>query len=161
MGILSGKGRSDPQPTEPVSVLLASTGGAFAVESIRLARDVSEGLVGVLVVARIYGTSFGMPNPGLLPTVKERRTAQDRVEQAIRALGKVGVVADGQVLITRHPAAGIARVARARAARQVVLEAPAQGGLRRFVEGDFEASIQRKLGTSARVISATSKDSTS
>jgi hypothetical protein len=161
VGILSGKGRADPQPTDPVSVLLASTGGPFGVESLRLARDLADGLVGVLVVARIYGTQFGMPNPGLLPTVKERQTAQDRVEQAIKALRKMGVDADGQVLITRHPAAGIARVAQARSARQVVLEAPVQGGLRKFVEGNFEASVQRKVGPSAQVISATGKGSAS
>ena len=161
MGIFSGKARADPQPTDPVSVLLASTGGPFSVESIRLARDAAHGLVGVLVVARIYGTQFGMPNPGLLPTVKERRTAQERVEQAIKKLRTMGVVADGQVLITRHPAAGIARVAQARSAGQVVLEAPAQGALRRFVEGNFEASIQRRLGSSAQVISAVDRDSAS
>jgi hypothetical protein len=159
MGIFSGKNRSDPQPTDPISVLLASTGGPFDVESVRLARDLSEGLVGVLVVARIYGTQFGMPNPGLLPTVKERRTAQERVEKAIKHLSKMGVVADGQVLITRHPAAGIARVAQARSARQIVLQTPVQSGLRKFVEGDFQASIQRKVGTSAQVVTAADKDS--
>jgi hypothetical protein len=159
MGILSGKNRSDPQPTDPVSVLLASTGGPFDVESVRLASDLAEGLVGVLVVARIYGTQFGMPNPGLLPTVKERRTAQERVEQAINHLAKMGVVADGQVLITRHPAAGIARVAQARSARRVVLQAPVQSALRKLVEGDFQASIQRKVGMSAQVVSAADKDS--
>ena len=147
--------RADPQPTDPIEVLLASTGGPFRTESIRLCRDlVRDGPVGVLIIARIYGSSFGLPNPGLLPTVKERRAAQDRVDGAITALRKMGVRADGQILITRHPAPGIARVAQARSAQRVVVEAPPQGNLRRFVEGNFEALIRRKLGALVEVTSA-------
>ena len=149
-----GRGRSDPQPTDVVSVLLASTGGPFRPDSVRLCRDMAAGgPVGVLMVLRIYGSSFGLPNPGLLPTPKERKAAQDRVDQAIRGLRKMGVAADGQVLITRHPPRGIARVAQARSAQHVVVEAPQQNALRRFVEGGSESSIRRRLGGSVHVTS--------
>jgi Universal stress protein family len=152
--VFRGSGRSDPQPTELVAVLLASTGGPFRPDSVRLARDLAAGgPIGVLTVVRIYGSSFGLPNPGLLPTAKERKTAQDLVDQAIRALRTLGVRADGQVLITRHPPRGIARVAKARSAQHVVVEATQQSALRRLVEGGSEVSIRRRLGDAVEVTS--------
>ena len=43
-------GRADPQPTEHVSVLLASTGGEFRPESIALSASLANrSLVGVLI----------------------------------------------------------------------------------------------------------------
>ena len=152
--MIRGRQRDDPQPTDAVEVLLASTGGPFAIESIRLCRDlVQDGPVGVLIVARIYGSSFGLPNPGLLPSIKERKLAEERVEWAITQLRQLRVNADGQVLITRHPGRGIARVAQARSAQRVVVEAPIQSSLRRFFEGNFEASIRRRLDKSVQVTS--------
>ena len=149
------KASFDAQPTDPVSVLLASTGGEFRRESVRLCRSLAgDGPVAVLVVARIYGSSLGLPNPGLLPTVKERKAAQDRVDQAMRGLRAMGVASDGQVLITRHGTRGIARVAEARSAQFVVVEAPQQSPLRRLVEGGFESSIRRRLRGASEVTSA-------
>jgi hypothetical protein len=145
----------DAQPTKPVSVLLASTGGEFRRESIRLCQSLAvDRPVAVLVIARIYGSSFGLPNPGLLPTIKERRAAQDRVDQAMQELRALGVASDGQVLITRHGTRGIARVARARSAQFVVVEAPHQSPLRRLVEGGFESEIRRRLRATSEVTSA-------
>ncbi len=147
--------RADAQPTEHVSVLLASTGGEFHPESIQLcAKLANRGPVGVLIIARIYGSSLGLPNPGLLPTKREREDAQKRVDAAIKELRQLGVRADGQIMITRNIAASISRVAKARTANHVIVDAPAQGLVRGFLEGNFEASVRRKLKGTAEVTSA-------
>lgn len=147
--------RADPQPTEHVAVLLASSGGAFRAESIELAAKLANrGPVGVVIIAKVYGSSFGLPNPGLLPTKRERQDATDRVDDAIKQLRRLGIRADGQVLITRNIASGIANVAKARTARHVVLETPTQGSVRGFLEGNYESAIRRKLRETAEVESA-------
>ncbi len=147
--------RADPQPTDHVSVLLASSGGEFRPESIeKCAQLADQGAVGVLMIARIYGSAFGLPNPGLLPTKKERETAQNRVESAIEALRVLGVRADGQIMMTRSIAASISRVAKARTADSVVVETPQQGFVRGLLEGSFESAVRRKLRGLADVSSA-------
>ena len=52
-------------------------------------------------VARVWGTSFGLPNPGLLPTKREWDEQRALVEDAVRRLKKRGVKAQGHVLATR------------------------------------------------------------
>jgi len=138
-----------------VSVLLASTGGEFRLESIALSAALAnQGLVGVLIIAHIYGSSFGLPNPGLLPTKQERQAAQDRVDSAIDELLRLGVRSDGQIMMTRNIASSISRVAKARTADRVIVEAPEQGVIRGLLEGNFESSIRRKLRGVAEVTSA-------
>ena len=147
--------RADPQPTEHVAVLLASSGGAFRTESIELAAQLANrGPVGVVIIAKVYGSSFGLPNPGLMPTKRERQDATDRVDAAIKHLRRLGIRADGQVLITRNIASGIAKVAKARTANNVVIETPSQGAVRGFLEGNYESSVRRKLRSVADVSSA-------
>ena len=144
--------RADPQPTEHVAVLLASSGGAFRTESIELAAELANrGPVGIVIIAKVYGSSFGLPNPGLMPTKRERQDAFDRVDAAIKQLRKLGIRADGQVLITRNIASGIAKVAKARTANHVVIETPSQGAVRGFLEGNYESAIRRKLRDTANV----------
>jgi len=147
--------RADPQPTEHVAVLLASSGGAFRAESIELAAQLANrGPVGVVIIAKVYGSSFGLPNPGLMPTKRERQDATDRVDAAIKHLRRLGIRADGQVLITRNIASGIAKVAKARTANNVVIETPSQGEVRGFLEGNYESAVRRKLRSVADVSSA-------
>lgn len=146
-----GRRRGDPQPTGAVRVVLASAGAPFsaraAAEAARLAAG---GPVAVVSVARVHGTAFGLQNPGLLPSQRERREQQDIVSGAMRAVHPVP--ADGQVVVTRNPGKAIARIARVRSARYVVLD-PAPGGrLRRLVEGDHVASVRRRLGAAVTVV---------
>jgi nucleotide-binding universal stress UspA family protein len=87
-------------------VLLASEGrpiSAAAVErAAELARE-SGGSVHVFSVARVWGTSLGLPNPGLLPTKAEWDVQKAVVGNAVKALKRLGVEATGQVLATRKP----------------------------------------------------------
>ena len=104
------------------------------------------GPVAVVTVAKIYGSSFGLPHPGLLPTKQELAERQRWVEAAIRKLRAVGTPADGQVAATRRTAKKLAAVARARGARVIVIdETTVSKGLRRVIEGDVGAELRRKL----------------
>jgi nucleotide-binding universal stress UspA family protein len=85
-------------------VLLASEGreisrGAIEVAA-RLARE-RHGSVHVFSVARVWGTSLGLPNPGLMPSKREWDAQRAIVASAVKALKRKGVSADGHVLATR------------------------------------------------------------
>jgi len=91
---------------------------------------------------------MGIPNPGLLPTRKEQDAAAEAVAQAVRALKKHGISADGQVAATRSASKTIARIARVRDVRHIVLDNSAGGSrLRRLIEGDPAAGLRRRLGS--------------
>lgn len=145
--LLSRKSGLAAQPTSSTPVLLTSTDGVFSPEAIQMTAQLAQRTtVAVLVITRIHGYAMGIPNPGLLPTRKEQEAAKESVAQAISALRRHGVVADGQVAASRSAAKAIARVARVRAARHIVLDCAAEGGrLRRLVEGDPTAGLRRRL----------------
>jgi nucleotide-binding universal stress UspA family protein len=99
-------------------VLLATEGRAIPAAAVdraaQLARE-SGGSVHVFSVARVWGTSFGFPNPGLLPTRHEWKEQRAVVGDAVNALKKNGVDATGHVLATR------------RATKRIIAEAERQG----------------------------------
>jgi nucleotide-binding universal stress UspA family protein len=85
-------------------VLLATEGRAIPAAAVdraaELARE-SGGGVHVFSIARVWGTSFGFPNPGLQPTRQEWKDQRDLIETTVKALEKRGVDATGRVLGTR------------------------------------------------------------
>jgi hypothetical protein len=130
----------DEQPTASCAVLLASDAPA--------APPPGSGPVAVVTLAKIYGTRFGVPHPGLLPTKDELVVRQRWVAKAIDELRKHGVAeADGQVAATRKPAWKLANIARVRGAAVVVIDGTPSKGLRRVVEGDVGLELRRKLRT--------------
>lgn len=140
--------RFDVQPTDPCEVMLASDGRQdYSPRAVERAAALSEsGPVAVVTIAKIYGSSFGLPHPGLLPTKEEMAERQHWVEAAIRKLQAAGASADGQVAATRRTAKKLAAVARARGARVIVIdETTVSKGLRRLIEGDVGAELRRKL----------------
>ncbi len=150
------KGRFDPQPTQPASVLLASYGGAFSKASIAEAIRLSAGgPVAVVVIARVYGSAFGLPNPGLLPTRKEMEEQRWKVQKAVTAIERKKQQGWGQVAASRRPAKTIGRVARARGVKSVVLCATTPPGWRRVVEGDPVKEIRRRVGSGVTVTQVT------
>ena len=80
------------------------------------------GPVAVVTIAKIYGSSFGLPHPGLLPD----ESGADRASRLGGGRGPDsaadGVAADGQVAATRRSAKKLAAVARARGARVIVID---------------------------------------
>jgi nucleotide-binding universal stress UspA family protein len=85
-------------------VLLASEGRAipkYAVDfAARLARQ-GGGAVHVFSIARVWGSGLGLPNPGLLPNKREWDEQRDVVRDAVNALKRQGVKAEGHVYATR------------------------------------------------------------
>jgi nucleotide-binding universal stress UspA family protein len=85
-------------------VLLATEGRAIPAAAVEraaeLARERGAG-VHVFSIARVWGTSFGFPNPGLQPTRQEWKDQRALIETTVKALEKRGVDATGRVLGTR------------------------------------------------------------
>jgi hypothetical protein len=94
--------RRPPAPPELAveRVLLASEGRPIPPDAIlqaaRLARSVH-----VFTVVRVWGSSLGLPNPGLMPNKREWDAQRKIVDDAVKALRKQGVDASGHVLATR------------------------------------------------------------
>ena len=150
-----GRKRWDPQPTAPAAVLLASTGSQISRAAVRRAHELAVGEpVAVLSILKIYGSSFGLPNPGLMPTRREREEQLDVVSRAIKQLEGMGGTVDGQVAATRSAGRTIAKVARTRHVRYVVMDTPTTTGVRKIIEGEITNIVRRRLqnGTTLELV---------
>jgi hypothetical protein len=127
----------DPIPSAAVRAALARSGG---------------GPVAVVTIARIYGSSMGLPNPGLMPTRKELEAQKGQVEKTLRQIEKVGGQAWGQVAASRKPVKTIAQAAKARGVHHViVVRTDHTKRWREVVEGNIVKDIARKLGPDVHV----------
>src|SRR5215467_7481142 len=144
--MLFGRRRWDPQPTTPATVLLASSGSPFSRAAVRRARELAgSGPVAVLSILKVYGSQFGLPNPGLLPSRREREEQLAIVQRAITDLEGRGCAADGQVAATRSAGRTIAKVAHARHVRYVVMDVNPTTGVRKVIEGELTNIVRRRL----------------
>jgi hypothetical protein len=139
-------------------VLLAGLGKPFSPAALRRtaelagqAQRATDPPVAVLTIAKVYGSSFGLPNPGLMPTKKERDAQVQLLEDAIASLRKLGVQADGQVAVTRKFLRTIVHVAQLRHVEFVVMDDQGGSRLRRWLEGDAGRYVGRKLAPDATV----------
>jgi len=133
-------------------VLLASSGAPFSKAAVRRARELADGQpVAVLSILKIYGSTFGLPNPGLLPNRRERDEQFANVKKAINALERSGCTADGQVAATRSAGRTIAKVARVRQVRVVVMDDSTESGVRRVIEGSITSIVRRRLAGRADI----------
>jgi hypothetical protein len=146
--------RLDPQPVEPRSVLLATDGREpISREAVaRAAALAGPAGVAVLAIAKIYGTQFGLPHPGLMPTKDEVDLRRQWIADAIRALERKGIAVDGQMAATRKPIRLIARVAVARSVQHVVVDEGTSRGVRRRIEGETGKDVRRRLRGAAEVV---------
>jgi len=103
----------------------------------------------VLSILKIYGSTFGLPNPGLMPTRREREEQLAIVSRAIAELERRGCQVDGQVAATRSAGRMVAKVARIREVRYVVMDAQPKGGVRQVIEGSVTAIVRRRLADRA------------
>ena len=114
----------DPATLKPCRVLLASEGRHISTEAIAFAADLARGSgtqVRVLSIARIWGTSLGIPAPGLLPNKQEWQQQRDLVADAVRGLKRLDVAADGHVLGARNPTKYILREAQRLGVNAIVM----------------------------------------
>jgi hypothetical protein len=143
-----GRRKFDKQPTQQATVLIAAPmGDPIPAAAVRRAIELSGGTpVAVVTIARIYGSAYGLMNPGLMPTRKEMDAQKSQVSKAISRIERRGVVAWGQVAASRKPVKTIAGVARARGARHViVVRVEHTQRWREIVEGNVVRDISRKL----------------
>ena len=85
-------------------LVIASEGRAIPWPVLQRAFDLArprKAEVRVITIARVFGTSLGFPNPGLLPNKREWDEQRLIVRQAVAALKKAGFPASGQVVGTR------------------------------------------------------------
>ena len=110
----------------PGGILLASEGRRIpraAVErAAELAREAGTP-VHVFTIARVYGSGFGFPSPGLRPNAKEWQDQRDSVANAIKLLEQRGVQADGDILATRKATKRIVGTARRLGCEAIVMAA--------------------------------------
>jgi nucleotide-binding universal stress UspA family protein len=127
----------DPEVCDARAVLLASEEREIPRAAIDLAARIAkrcDAPVHVFTIARVWGTSFGFPNPGLMPTKAEWDKQHESVRKAVARLRRKGVEADGRVIGTRAGAKRIVREARRLGCGVIVMGADPPRG--RFVR-DF------------------------
>jgi nucleotide-binding universal stress UspA family protein len=117
----------DPGSFAPASILLASEGSRIPVEAVEFAAHLSrksKAPVHVFMIARIWGSAFGLPHPGLMPTKREWRLQHDLVAEAVSQLKHRGVEATGAVVSSRNAAGRILAEAKRRQPGAIVMGAP-------------------------------------
>jgi nucleotide-binding universal stress UspA family protein len=107
-------------------ILLASEGRAIpdaAITRIIELASRSATSVHVLSIARVHGTSFGFPNPGLLPTKRELAAQREIVAGAIKRLRRKHIEASGHVFGTRKATKRICQEAASERCEAIVMAA--------------------------------------
>jgi nucleotide-binding universal stress UspA family protein len=123
--------RDAPEPPPPGAfsgklILLASEGRPIPRSEVEFAGRMASRAraeVYVLSIARIWGTAFGLPNPGLLPNKREMQERHESVASAISLLKSRHITTSGQVTGTRNAAKRILAEARRRRADAIVMAA--------------------------------------
>jgi nucleotide-binding universal stress UspA family protein len=105
VGVL-GRSQDPPDPAtiEIQRVLLASEGRRIPREAVEFTAGLAKpyrASVHVFSIARIWGTGLGLPVPGLLPMKHEWDEQREIVADAVEALKRKGIEADGHVVGTR------------------------------------------------------------
>ncbi|MGZ4166138.1 MAG: universal stress protein [Solirubrobacteraceae bacterium] len=109
-------------------ILLASEGRPIPPAAVARAAELAEptgATVHVFTVARVHGTAFGMPSPGLLPTKKEWAAQRDIVSKTIKRLERKGLEAHGHVLGTRNATKKILEEAKKEGCEAIIMAADA------------------------------------
>jgi nucleotide-binding universal stress UspA family protein len=139
----------DPETVAVHGVLLASEERAFPEAAVDLAAKIarrSGAEVHVFAIARVWGTSFGFPNPGLFPTKKEWDAQHENVDRAIRRLERKGVEATGRVVGTRAGAKRIVKEAERTGCDVIVMGAdpPRSVAVRNFMWSQEPQRVARR-----------------
>jgi hypothetical protein len=149
-----GRRRGDPPPASPRDVVVVLQPGTVASDELLAAARAAGGTVAVVIQLKIHGYAFGFPNPGLMPNARERAAADEAINTTVARLRRKGVDVDGQIVMTRTAHKAIVRIVRRRGASRVLLEHSTASPLRRFLEGDLQRQLSRRLGPSVTVESA-------
>jgi nucleotide-binding universal stress UspA family protein len=127
-GVNRSRRAEPPDPSEIAieRILLATEGRAIpaaAIDFVVRIADPGKAAVDVFSIARVHGTAYGFPSPGLLPTRREWQEQRDLVASAVKTLRKRGLEANGEVVGTRKAAARICQQAKALGCDVIVMAA--------------------------------------
>lgn len=118
---------SEPEAQGPFQrILLASEGRPIPDAAIARVVELtarSGASVHVFSLARVHGVSFGLPNPGLLPTKQEWKDQHEIVAKAVKRLRRQGIEAKGHVLGTRKSTKRILDEAKNEGCQAIVMAA--------------------------------------
>jgi nucleotide-binding universal stress UspA family protein len=120
-----------PTPPDPARyparlILLASEGRKIPRAAIEFAARLAKNAgaeVHVLSIARIWGSSLGLPHPGLMPNKREWQEQHDLVAESLATLKRLGIVGTGQVLSSRNAGKRILKEVRRRGFDAIVMAA--------------------------------------
>jgi hypothetical protein len=144
--------RTGGAPANPALVVIVSTGETIPASAVSRAVTLSEGMpVGVVSLARIHGSVLGAQ----LPQPKEMGAHRAVVASALASIERAGCAGWGQAGASRRPGRAIARVARERGARHVVIVVPARPRWRRVMDGAMIRELSRRVaaGTTIETVS--------
>ena len=119
--------------------------------TIELARP-EHAKITVLGIAKIYGTSLGLPHPGLQPNRIEWQIVRDGVEGAADELRSYGFEVRVGLTRARNVAKMVAKWVLARNFHAVVVSAPEKPRWRAFMEGDLAREITRRCGVPVHAV---------
>jgi nucleotide-binding universal stress UspA family protein len=144
-----------PEGLQVRAVLLASENRRIPAAAIDLAGDIAKrsgAPVHVFSIARIWGTSFGFPNPGLFPSRREWEEQRENAGRAVARLERRGVAAKARVIGTRAGAKRIVKEAERLGCDAIVMGAdpPAGALVRNFMWGQEPYRVRRR-GRRARI----------
>ena len=139
----------DPETLAVRAVLLATENREIPTSAIDLAARIAKrsgAPVHVFAITRIWGTTFGFPNPGLFPSKREWDEQRHNVEKAVGRLERKGVEADGRVIGTRAGAKRIVREAARLGCDAIVMGAdlPASPFIRNFMWSQEPYRVRRR-----------------
>jgi nucleotide-binding universal stress UspA family protein len=150
-------GRRPAAPPDPTTldirrVLIASDGRPIPRRVIDYAAELAtcgsgrKASVHVFSIARIYGTSLGMPMPGLLPTRQEWDAQRELVAKAVSALKRRGLRSEGHVVATRNATKNILKTAEKHYCDVIVMaaDAPRHGLLSDFMWTQEAYRVERR-----------------
>jgi nucleotide-binding universal stress UspA family protein len=106
----------------------------------------------VLGIAKIYGTSLGLPHPGLQPTKTEWELERSIVHEAADELERRGFEVRVALSRARNIPKMIARWGRAKNFHAIVVPEAERPAWRRAIEGDIAREIGRRIDIPVHVV---------
>lgn len=142
-------------PDPPRRVLVASLAAPLPDEVLARVVELAtpeHAKITVLGVARVYGTSLGLPHPGLRPTHLEWEDLRGYVETAAAVLRAQGFEVRVALSRSRNAPKMVATWARAKNFHAVVVSDPPRGRWRKVIEGDLTNEIERRCGVPVHAV---------
>ena len=152
-----GAARAVPRriPDPPRRVLLASPALPFTAELIERARELAtpeHAKITVLGVAKVFGTSLGLPHPGLQPNRPEWERLRGDVHATADTLRADGFEVRVALSKSRNAAKMIAKWVRAKNFHAVVVPVLERSRWRVAIEGDLAAEVGRRSGVPVHAV---------